>query len=950
MRKYFVFLWILLIILFLASYVNAQPYLTENQTWQQNLTKVIFSSTIFGDIDNDGDLDLVVIGECDSGCYSTKVYINNGTSLIENQTWEQNLTNLQYGSLAFSDIDNDGDLDLALTGCNSGGEYVTLCNEGGFKTFIYINNGTTFIENQTWQQNLSKVWRSSIAFGDIDNDGDLDMVLTGQTNTNRISKIYINNGTTLVENSTWQSNLTGVDSSSVALGDIDNDGDLDLILSGRDYSYNKITKVYINNGTSLLENSTWEYYLENVIDSSLVLGDYDNDGDLDLSLTGCCDIHRIYRNNGTTFIEIHREIDDLAGVFAGSQSFGDYNNDGYLDLITNGREEYTTLYAYNSFNNNFTNYWQNPESQLMDLMYSSTLLIDLENDGDLDFIETGWGGDGGGWLQAKVYINNITTHNTPPNPPTSFNSNYAKRQLTLTWGSGLDTETNTSGLYYNLRVGTTPNGNNIVSGIHGGGDDNGYLGNMMQRRNITLNVLLNSSQTIYWSVQTIDTGLAKSSWSTEQIYTTSTDTTKPTIVLNIPVNNYNTTNTTIIFNATVYDNFNLTNVSLYGNWGGWHLNETNSSGINNTNYIFTKNLSGYGDGEYAWQINAYDNETNYQLSPVRTFTIDIYYPIINLVSPSSSSTSSSNTVTFMYNVSDIRIINCSLIINEAIDQTNISVTVNSYQSFTKALSNGVYNWNINCTDTVGHTNSSETRALTVNHVTPPSDGSWTSPSTNVNDSNQTNDTLAEENASEISIVSTEENTVITLLSIEAGKTVTAVISKESGVNQISIQVRNAVNNIQIIIKKITSLPPDVAELKGVYKYIAIDKENITDDDISNITITFSINKSWMISNNINESTIILQRYATQWERLITIKTNESDSEISFEAQSTGFSYFAITGESYKLPNQKDDWTVIIVAVIVSACLFAFRMRHKLSRNLKSRVQIPSRALHFGKIP
>ncbi|MCX6817449.1 MAG: VCBS repeat-containing protein [Candidatus Aenigmarchaeota archaeon] len=517
--KFTPLIFFLTIFLLTSTTVSAQ-YLNENVSWESNLTAIYYSSLALGDIDNNGYLDLLTIGKSENGIL-TQIYTNNGTNFQENNTWKVNLTNVHYGSIALGDIDNDGDLDLALSGCSSGGGYVSPCDDNKQETFIYINNGITFLENLTWEQNLEKVWRSSITFADINNDGNLDLLLTGQTNTGRVSKIYLNNKTSFIENLNWQNNLTNVDSGSIAIIDINNDNYLDLILTGENSDFQKITKTYINNGTSFIENLTWEQNLINVDDSSIIPGDIDNDGDLDLSIIGCCDLHRTYNNTGTTFQEIQKDITDFVGLFSGSQVFGDYNNDGYLDLITTGRESYTALYA-NLGNGSFTNYWNRPEQQLSPLEYSSVVFGDVDNDMDLDLILTGWGNPGD-WYQKRVYINNITSTNTLPfSPSSNFNHtfNFSTGKLSLEWNNGSDTETPTLGLYYNLRVGTCSGCHDVVSGVYGGSSNPtaGYFGNMMQRKSITLNRPDLENKTVYWAVQTIDTGLAKSAWSTEQVF------------------------------------------------------------------------------------------------------------------------------------------------------------------------------------------------------------------------------------------------------------------------------------------------------------------------------------------------------------------------------------------------------------------------------------------------
>ena len=71
----------------------------------------------------------------------------------------------------------------------------------------------------------------SVDWGDYDNDGDLDILITGETYSGEDSKIYKNNGDGTFTEQTGIS-LTGVSYSSAAWGDYDNDGDLDIVLSG----------------------------------------------------------------------------------------------------------------------------------------------------------------------------------------------------------------------------------------------------------------------------------------------------------------------------------------------------------------------------------------------------------------------------------------------------------------------------------------------------------------------------------------------------------------------------------------------------------------------------------------------------------------------------------------------------------------------------------------------
>jgi hypothetical protein len=728
------------IILFLNFVSASNIGLIENSTWQNNLTAVRFSATAFGDIDNDGDLDLALSGclsagasDCNNGAVS-KIYINNGSTLTESLQWQSNLTGAGYGSLALGDINNDGYLDLVLSGCSSGTE--TSC--ANIFSKIYINNGSTLTESLQWQSNLTGIYSGSIKLVDINNDGKLDLALIGKTSSTRIAKIYLNNGSTLTESLQWQSNLTGVRYGMVAFGDINNDGNLDMGLVGVDLNSNNKGEVYINNGTSLVYNSSWSINLKQTNLASIAFGDYNNDGNLDLIETGIGDYLYLYNNTGTTFI-VHQknlgEGGDLGGGrYEGSTAWGDYDNDGDLDFVATGYEEGRSSMYENNKTHFIIDNIAGGSVHSDDLHQNSLAWGDIDNDGDLDLINVGTKTATG--LLSKIYISNasLTKNNTLPNPPnSSFSSSYVNNILTLGWGNGSDAETNTSGLYYNLRVGNSTNNNTIVSGVYGGGSGggnagggaDGYFGNMMQRKSIALNVQLEANKTYYWYVQTIDTGLAKSNWSAVQNFTTAVDVTKPNITINYPSANdsLHTINPYFIFNVSVSD-ANLTNITLYADFSGtMTANETNSSGLNAT-YAFNRNLTGNNDKMYNWYVYACDSAANCQTSGVRSFYLDRAYPIVKLISPSNGgSWTESNTATFSYNVSDIDIANCSLIINNIIVNTSTSVIVNTTQDFTYSLSNGNYVWSVNCSDYVGYINSSANRNLTVSYTPPASSSS-----------------------------------------------------------------------------------------------------------------------------------------------------------------------------------------------------------------------------------
>jgi hypothetical protein len=131
---------------------------------------------------------------------------------------------------------------------------------------------------------LQGVYQSSASWCDYDNDGDLDILITGSSSSGYISKIYRNNGDYTFTQQT-SIILPGVSYGSVSLGDFDNDGDPDFILTGtvNGSSSGAISKFYSNNG----DNTFTEIpgiVLPGVYWSSVESGDYNMDGNLDITI------------------------------------------------------------------------------------------------------------------------------------------------------------------------------------------------------------------------------------------------------------------------------------------------------------------------------------------------------------------------------------------------------------------------------------------------------------------------------------------------------------------------------------------------------------------------------------------------------------------------------------------------------------------------------------------
>ena len=356
--------------------------------------------------------------------------------LINAQTFTElataNLTDVTQSAVAWGDYDDDGDLDLLLTGW-TGSTRVSK---------IYTNTAGTFTELAT--ANLTDVNNSAVAWGDYDNDGDLDIVLTGSIGSTTVSKIYTNTAGTFTELVT--ANLTGITNGTVTWGDYDNDGDLDIVLTGS-AGGSRISKIYTNTTGTFTELATAN--LAQVSFSSVDWGDYDNDGDLDILLTGIegstasASISKIYTNTAGTFTELATA--NLTAVNVGAALWGDYDNDGDLDVLLNGWT------ASGNISKIYTNtagaFTELATANLPGAAFGRSAWGDYDNDGDLDILLTGEFP-----VSSKIFTNNTVTPNTAPAAPTTPTAVVNNDEVTVSWTASTDAETPSSGLSYNVYI------------------------------------------------------------------------------------------------------------------------------------------------------------------------------------------------------------------------------------------------------------------------------------------------------------------------------------------------------------------------------------------------------------------------------------------------------------------------------------------------------------------
>lgn len=321
-----------------------------NEAVERNLSGKIFEegkvgnmfiSTSFADFNNDGDRDAVL------ACLNdvNRFFVNNGNGEFTDYTKYSGITgdkSARTNTILFGDFDNDGDLDLLVINENS-------------SSVFYLNDGNGYFIDKTKEVGLFDPNGGVCAvFADIDNDNDLDIIVTNWSNYN---KLYINKLETGVLFFKEEANERGLEhnrfkkSNGAAFADIDNDGDLDLFITNRK-THNEF---YSNNGKGFFSKLINEFSFTDTMKTyGVSIADFDNDGLQDVYLANIGK-NKLYKQiDSLNFIDVSEFYGvDLDGYSTGT-AWGDIDFDGDLDLYcANFNGESSLLFVNNCNNKNF---------------------------------------------------------------------------------------------------------------------------------------------------------------------------------------------------------------------------------------------------------------------------------------------------------------------------------------------------------------------------------------------------------------------------------------------------------------------------------------------------------------------------------------------------------------------------------------------------------------------
>ncbi|NND35437.1 MAG: T9SS type A sorting domain-containing protein, partial [Saprospiraceae bacterium] len=416
--------------------VDAQSYQLRSEHPFYNILGNGAAAPVFMDVDADGDDDLFVFGEAsDTLTADTEAiqYYENQESGYVLGTISGYPSDLGLATVidtafldvklvpAYVDFDVDGDLDLFIGATvgelrylrNEDGEYQVVTGaedpfdavefspdtypafgdidgDGDIDAFIGSSAGLKFFSNENGvMTDMGEVAASGSTeqaaplLFDLDDDGDLDLLVGNKYGE---LQVFVNDAGTMIQSTDHPLVALEIPGySNLALSDLDQDGDFDLITGVSP----GVMQVYINDND---QYSELPFNTLNILSSGTSafpeFVDFDGDGDEDLFIAVDDNGLQYYENQDGAFVpgssDAFVEVADSVGF--PKPAFGDYDGDGDLDLLVGNYNDPLLLYQNNEGSYTLLDSLQNPFHGLSEDLYQAPEFVDLDNDGDLDLV------------------------------------------------------------------------------------------------------------------------------------------------------------------------------------------------------------------------------------------------------------------------------------------------------------------------------------------------------------------------------------------------------------------------------------------------------------------------------------------------------------------------------------------------------------------------------------
>ena len=491
----------------------------------------------WGDYNNDGLMDLAVIGQNDDIGNITKIYENKNGSFQD-----LNLANrsFRYGDVKWVDLNNDGWLDLSIIG-----------QSGAAVVYQQLINNKGVFEVST-PASVAGLKYATMTFGDYNNNGTLDMFTTGQdVNGNARSYLYQNDGKgnfKVDQEFNAYAAVPDMYNADARFLDYDLDGDLDLIFSGTGTSGSPQGGIRVNtlldpkittNNYGQNSNNGYTYGMNLAMSNAkLDIADMDGDGDTDIVAMGTA-----RRQTGNTFIDYpqllllrnqtiesknakfgsffsYNNIYNATSIILDSVEKGDiklvdFNNDGLVDITLAGRDvkaNPVTKFYLNE--GGFGNFTLSKNANIPQYTEAAISWADANGDGSMDMVISGNKLVGS---STSIYLNDQGENvNKEPTAPKNLRFiDQGQGRILLLWDAATDDKTASANLYYNLKLGTKP----------GLSDLRVVQVNPANDKLLTPNTsLIGSNQyyielppgVFYWSVQSVDGNYSSSKFASSQ--------------------------------------------------------------------------------------------------------------------------------------------------------------------------------------------------------------------------------------------------------------------------------------------------------------------------------------------------------------------------------------------------------------------------------------------------